>query len=280
MKTLRSLTIALALAAPTLPAAAADFPVEPVYARPAVVIFRWTGVYLGVHVGGGRGFVDENAVPLTGNPGTPGVFTPFSQIVPLPTSIGSGGWLAGGQIGGNYQIESWVIGIEADASWASFNGSSTCAANLGPPPVTALTASCTTKLDSLGTAAVRLGWAFDHLLLYGKGGAAWTNNSHQVTFNIPAGLTTAGGVPLPAGLLLMSTNELRWGWMAGIGVEWAFTDNWSAKIEYNYMDLGADALQFTEKTGLVYMNANLRERLNVVKLGVNYRFGPPALLIK
>ena len=270
------MTIALALAAPAWPAAAADFPVEPVYARPAVVIFRWTGVYLGVHVGGGRGFVDENSVPLTGAPGFAG-FTPASQIVPLPTSIGPGGWLAGGQIGGNYQIESWVIGIEAQASWASFNGSSTCAANLnqpGAPPI-ALTANCTTKLDSLGTAALRLGWAFDHLLLYGKGGAAWTNNSHQVNFNIPFGLTT-----IPGGLLLMSTNELRWGWMAGVGVEYAFTDNWSAKIEYNYMDLGADALQLTENRGLVYMNANFRERLNVVKVGVNYRFGPPPLLIK
>jgi outer membrane immunogenic protein len=272
MSVWRSLTIALALAAPTLPAAAADFPVEPIYARPAVVIFRWTGVYLGAHVGGGRGFVDENAVPLTG-PTT--LFAPFSPLVPLPTSIGPGGWLAGGQIGGNYQIESWVIGIEAQASWASFNGSSTCAANLVQPGAfVPITASCTSKLDSLGTAAVRLGWAFDHLLLYGKGGAAWTNNSHQVTFNVPAGL----GVP--AGLLLLSTNELRWGWMAGIGVEYAFTDNWSAKIEYNYMDLGADALQLTDNTGVAFMNANFRQRLNVVKMGVNYRFGPPPLLIR
>jgi outer membrane immunogenic protein len=258
----RSLTIAVALAATMLPAAAADFPVEPVYqARPVVLVFRWTGVYLGAHVGGGRGFVDENALPLATFVGSP-----FAGIVPFPTSIGLGGWFAGGQIGANYQVDSWVIGIEAQASWAQFKGSSTCAANL--TLVIPVTASCTAKLDSLGTAAVRLGWAFDHLLLYGKGGAAWTNDSYQVTFS------------RPAGLLLLSTNELRWGWMVGIGVEYAFTDNWSAKIEYNYMDLGGDSLRFIDTNGTVTMDANLRQRLNVVKIGVNYRFAVTPILIK
>jgi outer membrane immunogenic protein len=264
---LRSFTVAVAFAAMLLPAGAADFPVEPIYQpRPVVVVFRWTGVYLGAHVGGGRGFVDENAVPLSPPSGSP-----LAGIVPLPTSIGPSGWLAGGQIGANYQVDSWVIGIEAQASWARFRGSSTCAAGqlppAGPPPIP-IASNCTATLDSLGTAAVRLGWAFDHLLLYGKGGAAWTNNSYQVTMS-----TTAGQ-------LLLSTNELRWGWMAGIGVEYAFTDNWSAKVEYNYMDFGGDALRFIDTTGFVLMDTNLRQRINIVKVGVNYRFGVTPILIK
>ena len=77
----------------------------------------------------------------------------------------------------------------------------------------------------MGTVAARLGWAFDRLLIYGKGGAAWTNDSWQM-------LLLMTDKPL-----LFSTNELRWGWMAGVGVEYAFTDSWSAKIEYNHMDL-------------------------------------------
>jgi outer membrane immunogenic protein len=79
---------------------------------------------------------------------------------------------------------------------------------------------------------------------------------------------------------LFSTNETRWGWMVGVGVEYAFTDNWSAKIEYNYMDLGSDALRFADTSGTVFMDTNIRERVNVVKVGVNYRFGVSPILIK
>ena len=273
MWVLRSFTVAVAFAAMLLPAGAADFPVEPIYQpRPVVVVFRWTGVYLGAHAGGGRGFVDENALPLStpANP-TPPIPPTFPVIVPFPTSIGPGGWLAGGQIGANYQVDSWVIGIEAQASWARFRGSSTCAVNQlppGGPPLIPIASNCTATLDSLGTAAVRLGWAFDHLLLYGKGGAAWSNDSHQVLMN-------TGDIQR-----LFSTNETRWGWMVGVGVEYAFTDNWSAKIEYNYMDLGSDALRFADTSGTVFMDTNIRERVNVVKVGVNYRFGVSPILIK
>jgi outer membrane immunogenic protein len=114
-----------------------------------------------------------------------------------------------------------------------------------------------------------LGWAFDRLLLYGKGGAAWTNNSWQVL------LTTT------AQSLLFGANELRWGWMAGVGVEYAFTDRWSAKIEYNHMDLGSDSLRFTDQiTSNVWMDADIKQRIDIVKVGVNYRFGVNPLLVR
>jgi opacity protein-like surface antigen len=225
-----------------------------------VVVFRWTGVYLGAHVGGGKGFKEESSVPF-----------PFAGFIyaPLPASVGVGGWLAGGQVGANYQIDSWVLGIEAQASWASLTGSSTCGASILPViPPGAGGASCSAKIDTLGTAAVRLGVAFDRLLLYGKGGAAWTNDNYQVLLN-------SGFKPL-----LFSANELRWGWMAGIGVEYAFTDNWTAKIEYNYMDLGTDSLHFADTLANVFIDTNIRERVNVVKVGVNYRFGVSPILIK
>jgi outer membrane immunogenic protein len=130
-------------------------------------------------------------------------------------------------------------------------------------------ASCSIKLDSMGTVAARLGWAFDRLLIYGKGGAAWTNNSWQVL------LLTTGQQ------LLFTTNELRWGWMAGIGVEYAFGESWSAKIEYNHMDLGTDSLRFTDQfTGNVWIDANFKQRLDIVKVGVNYRWGVNPILIR
>jgi outer membrane immunogenic protein len=260
MRGLSSLTIAAALAAAMVPAAAADLSVEPIY-RPAVVVFRWTGVYIGGHVGGGTGYSQEQALDFTfGGP----------RYVPLPASMTPHGWLAGGTLGANYQVDSWVIGFEGQASWTNLNGSTDCPMQTVPAlasPVGA--ASCSIKLDSMGTVAARLGWAFDRLLIYGKGGAAWTNNSWQVL------LLTTGPQ------LLFTTNELRWGWMAGIGVEYAFGENWSAKIEYNHMDLGTDSLRFTDQfTGNVWIDANFKQRLDIVKVGVNYRWGVNPILIR
>jgi outer membrane immunogenic protein len=260
MRALRSFSFAVTLAAATFPAAAADIPIEPIYqARPVVLLFRWTGVYAGVHLGAGAGRTDENAVPF--------VFA-GSTIAPLPTSLDRSGWLAGGQIGANYQIDSWVLGFEAQASWASFQDSSACTATALPAAAVTGSASCTAKIDALGTVAARLGWAFDRLLLYGKGGAAWTNDNYEVL------------IATPGSSLLFSGNITRWGWMAGIGVEYAFTDNWTAKIEYNYMDLGNYALHFAEANRNVFLDINTRERLSVVKLGINYRIGVSPILIR
>ncbi len=66
----------------------------------------------------------------------------------------------------------------------------------------------------------------------------------------------------------------------GAGIEYAFVDNWSAKIEYTYMDLGSRGVRFTNPTALVFLDANIRERLHVVKVGVNYRFGVSTLVVR
>jgi outer membrane immunogenic protein len=260
MRALRSLTIAAVLASATLPAPAADLPLEAYPVRPVIVVFRWTGIYAGVHVGGASGHIDETPIPF--------LLLGAGTIVPLPASLTPSGWLAGGQIGANYQLESWVLGFEAQASWANLTGSTACTATAVPAAIVVAAGSCTSKIDSLGTAAARLGMAFDRLLLYGKGGAAWTNDNYQVI------------IPTALRQLLFSTNETRWGWMVGLGVEYAFTDNWTAKLEYNYMDLGTYALNFNDAVSSIFLNSNIRERVNVVKLGVNYRIGVSPILIK
>src|SRR5580700_5098278 len=91
-----------------------------------------------------------------------------------------------------------VLASATQASWASLTGSTACTATAVPATAVVAAGSCTSKIDSLGTAAARLGMAFDRLLLYGKGGAAWTNDNYQVI--IPAFRQ-----------LLFSTNETRWG---------------------------------------------------------------------
>jgi outer membrane immunogenic protein len=261
MRAARIISVAAVIAAACLPAAAADLPIEPIYqARPAILVFRWTGVYIGAHLGGGIGYTAETPVAFA---------LAGTSIAPLPTSYNPRGWLIGGQIGANYQIDSLVVGVEAQASWADFRGSSSCSATTGG--LIGPGGNCTGKIDALGTIAMRLGWAFDHLLVYGKGGAAWTNDNYQVLI----------GTLVPAfPTLLFSSNATRWGWMAGLGVEYAFTDNWTAKIEYNYMDLGNYALTFTASNGNTLLGNNTRERVNVVKIGVNYRIGVSPILIR
>ena len=248
----------LALAAGARTAAAADLPgVAPAY-RPAqtMVLFSWSGFYVGAHVGGGWGHKDEAGVPFTfaGN-----------AIVLQPVSLDVRGGLAGGQLGFNYQTGIWVFGAEAQASWSNLKGDAPC-----PFTATAgvLNADCNAKVDALGTFALRLGIALDRVLLYGKGGGAWTNDKYS---------STPANTVLP---FIFNANETRWGWMAGAGIEFAFTDNWSAKIEYNYMDLGKRSIRFVDSADTVFYLVDIRQVVNVVKFGVNYRFGVSSVAVR
>ena len=249
----------MALAAALQPAAAADTDV--LYGRPpvvyppqpAVVIFTWTGFYFGTHSGGGWGHNDENGSPY--NLGR------LIIITPAPVGVDVSGWLAGGQIGANYQAGSWVFGAEAAASGANLTGSTACTSTptvAGAVVAVALPANCSVKVAGLGTIAARLGFALDRVLVYGKGGAAWANDKYDLTSAV---LPTFNG------------NETRWGWMVGAGVEYAFFDNWSAKIEYNYLAFSTSNLQFTDSTGQFFLNTGIQQQLHLVKAGINYRWG-------
>jgi outer membrane immunogenic protein len=273
--------IAGAFALLTSLADAAELPVPQFYqARPAVVIFRWTGFYGGIHAGGGGGSINEGPLPFTfGNSFPLSTFPPIfvggaSLITPFPFDVGVSGWLAGGQVGANYQSENIVIGIEAQASGAHLTGSHTCLNTVTILNVVAATnsASCSAKVDALGTLAARLGYAFDHLLVYGKFGGAFSNDHIYNTVGTLQGSTV--------GTLNFSANETRWGWMLGAGAEYAFTENWSAKIEYNYLGFATKSLRFTEPTGVAQMDADVREQIHLVKVGINYRWGVNTILVR
>jgi len=251
---------AIALAAALQPAGAAD--TEMLYGRPpvvyapppAVVIFTWTGFYFGGHVGGGWGHKSES--PSAYNFGGP-------IITPASTSVDVSGWLGGGQIGAMYQAGSWVFGVEADASGANLTGSTSCSSTstvAGVVVNAALPANCSVKVEGLGTIAGRLGYAVDRVLVYGKGGAGWASDKYSLT-------STTGSLPTFNG------SETKWGWMVGAGVEYAFFDNWSAKIEYNYLGLRSNNLQFTDTTGQFFLNIGTQQQLHLVKAGLNYRWG-------
>jgi len=254
---MKRLTVAsigvIALAAALRPAAAADYGPPPVvYAppAPAVVYFTWTGFYLGAHAGGGFGRKNETGAPY-------GFFA--DTITPAPAGFAVNGWLAGGQIGAQYQARSVVFGVEADASGANLTGSGSCTSTSllnGPLPP----GGCSAKVVGVGTVAGRLGVALDRVLVYGKGGVAWANDQYN--------LTSPNLALLPA----FSGNETRFGWMVGAGVEYAFFDNWSAKVEYNYLDFHTSTLQFTDTTQSFILNTSIQQQLHLVKVGLNYRW--------
>ena len=229
-------------------ASAADMAVK---ARPVVVpapVFSWTGLYIGVH-GGGDWF--DKSWTAAGLPGVGG-----GCGGPCPVFAGShtgSSWLAGAQAGFNYQTGMWVLGVEVDGSWTDLKGS-----NLNFVGIVN-----NSQTRAFATAAGRVGIAANQALFYVKGGGAWADDTFFTSF------TTAPGVPLQL------TDSTRWGWMVGVGVEYAFTNNWSVKAEYNHLDFGTrtETLQALPGCGCVAFNYDIRQTVDLVKVGLNYRFG-------
>jgi outer membrane immunogenic protein len=155
------------------------------------------------------------------------------------------GWLLGGTIGYNLQTGNWVWGVEGDIAYAWLKGNTTnvvggaCAGGGG----------CEVKDTFFATARGRVGYAWDRFLPYVTGGGAFT----RLKITAPAG---------------DSNTNTNIGWTVGAGVEWAFFEQWSAKAEYLYADLGTATCDVT----VCGVSTDYSAKLNVVRLGVNYRF--------
>ena len=243
-------------------ASAADLPARTYTKAPVAVAatYNWTGFYIGVH-GGGDWFNKSWYLPPT--PINCGGF---------PNCVGSNqgdhsasSWLAGGQAGYNYQVGQWVLGVEGQASWTNLRGSN--GALTAPNNITD-----NSKTSALGTLGGRVGYAFDRFMIFGKAGGAWAHDKFW---------TTAGVGAAPAfvpGTIIQSADSDRFGWMLGIGAEYALTANWSVKIEYDYMDFGThrETLQ-PVLANQIAVQYDVRQRVDLVKAGVNYRFGGPVV---
>ena len=247
--------LALALAQPAI---AADFPVEPVAKATFVQRFTWTGCYFGGHVGGAWQSKDA-ADPVLLVQDNPVFGTPGSTVGTTTVRVNSHGAVYGAQIGCDYQFSpNWVAGVEGAVSAGSLKGSTSVAFPLGNPGEAALV---TARTDFIPTVTARIGYAFDHWLVYGKGGIAWSNDKYSITgvFN---------GTPFDAEGLGMRT-----GWTAGAGVEWAFADDWSARLEYDYYDFGHSNVLMSDATNGFASIVTYRQSANMVKLGLNFRVG-------
>jgi outer membrane immunogenic protein len=158
------------------------------------------------------------------------------------TRVNTSGGLVGGTAGYNWQIGSAVLGLEGDIDWANLKGTNSSA--LCP-------AGCSTSDTWLSTVRGRAGYAFGGVLPYVTGGLALGD--------------IRAATPGFAG-----ASETNAGWTAGGGIEFALPGNWSAKAEYLYVDLGRFNCGVS-CNGLPTDNVSMHD--NVVRAGVNYRFG-------
>lgn len=171
-------------------AMAADLPSRVAPAPVAVVpVFTWTGFYVGVNAG--YGWTVDDTVTINGT----------------TYDIDADSFVGGAQVGYNYQIGSFVVGVEGDLQWADFGGDS----------------------DWFSTVRARAGVAFDRALVYATGGFAFADDAN--------------------------------GWSLGGGLEYAFTDNLTAKIEGLYVNLDVDTPV-----------GDYDAEIGVVRAGLNYKF--------
>ena len=148
------------------------------------------------------------------------------------------GLIGGGQIGYNWQMNNIVLGVETD-----FQGSGQRATATGA----GFTVS--ERIRYFGTVRARLGYAMDRFLPYITGGLAWGTTDYGNIYGV-------------------DTSSTNWGWTIGAGVEYAFTNNWTAKIEYQYIDLEGSSYTIAPTLGSISADT----QLSVVKLGLNYKF--------
>jgi outer membrane immunogenic protein len=242
-------------------ALAADLPSRappPVY-LPPVPIFTWTGIYLGGQIG---------YAWASGNNRYSG-FDPLTAAVIAP-SIGQkpNGVIGGANVGYNYQINQWVLGLEG-----TVDGTSLSNTGVGFSDVFLITAH--SKSDIQGSIRGRVGIAWDRVLIFATGGAAFAgfNTTVSGAATVPAGFPNAGQAF--AGSTSISTTRV--GWTIGGGIQYAVTNNWSVKAEYRYTDFGtiSNAL-FSGQLNSVFPGAsivgNRKVQQNQVQVGFDYKF--------
>jgi len=237
---------------------AADLPSRsyakaPAMAAPAT---NWSGLYIGGNVGYGWG---------TGGPDV--ALLPSSDFSVFAPTFGGrrNGAVGGAQIGYNWQAGSIVTGLEADIQGSAVRGSDrTVLSDLGGVPLAGTLGSSDQRMSWFGTFRGRLGFtAIPELLIYATGGLAYG----QIDASADTFFTSTNHYPT-------SVSQTKAGWTVGGGTEWAFAHNWSAKIEYLYVDFGnvsATALNAPADNGdSVRYTWHTKE--NIVRAGVNYHF--------
>jgi outer membrane immunogenic protein len=251
MRKLSSVIAALSgLLAVPIVATAADLPVKappaPVYVPPA---FSWTGCYIGGNIGGARAQSNWTDSLFGLNWG----------------NTSDGRFIGGFQGGCNYQFNNpgFVIGFEGDYDWVGNNGGGRTVVVPAGLPRAGDVISLSSNDTRIATLAARFGYGVDHALFYGKFGGGWVGNNGFTVVDQTTGAAFVG-----------SNSNTASGWLVGAGIEYAFTNNWTVKLEYDY--LGLQSRSFTV-TGVVFPalagdTITSNHNVQMAKLGVNYLF--------
>src|SRR5262249_29848878 len=303
--TLLATTAAIGLAASA--AAAPDLPRK----APAPVLppppppYNWTGFYLGGFFGAGwvRNDLDNTNIAVSND----FVFSGGSR------AISSGlGPLGGVTVGWNWQLPNApiVLGIEGDFAWGDLKGSADRNAtrtdgfnfcNVFLPLVgcvnsgsqfTVANASARTnfKVRDMATITGRFGLISgpqDRTLWYVKGGGAWARTNVDVTAQVNAVQCSINdlfvGNPSPfdcfsrEAAFSFSNNFNKWGWTVGTGLEFGLWDNWTGKVEYDFLQFGSRTFNFATGSNNqfgdpIFVNTQVKEQIHQIKIGLNYRF--------
>lgn len=261
---------ALLLAAP---ARAADMAVKA--PPPAPSGYDWTGLYIGAQAGGAwqtASFSDPGALSILNNCC---VVVGLNNGPGNASNAGSGAGLVGIQGGWMYQVGSLVAGADFDFSATRltvtgadvFNGGAAFSGG-------ALSESYSIRTDWIATATWTLGLARDRWMIYGKAGAAFADESYNLSMASSAFTFASGG-----------DRQIVPGWTTGIGVKWAISDNWFVNAEYDFLDFGTRAAHISGNLSATPAAFGgfapaasfaplFNQTISEVKVGLNYKYNP------
>lgn len=234
-KNLLLAAVSLVALSATAPALAADLAARPYTKAPAMIatVYDWSGFYIGINGGGGSSHASWDFVGV-GREG----------------SHDATGGTVGGQIGYRWQSGQWVFGVEGQGNWAYFSGDNTSAL---------FATRNRTKIDAFGLITGQVGYAWNNVLVYVKGGAAVVSNKYEISST--------------AGALLSSSSDSRWGGTVGAGLEYGFAPNWSVGVEYNHIFLSDKDVTFAGFAG----SERIRQDVDMGLVRLNYKFGGPMI---
>ena len=249
--------IALGLAAP---ASAADLAARPYTKAPApmmAAIYDWSGFYIGANGGWGSSRKCWDAATF-------GIVSIGDEGCHDAT-----GGVAGGQIGYRWQSSAWVFGLEAQGDWADLRGSNASAGLFLSTPGDVTNRS---KIDAFGLLTGQVGYSWNNVLFYVKGGAAVTRDVYEAIG------TFSGDVGARA-------TEIRWGGTVGAGLEFGFAPNWSLGVEYDHMFMGDRTIGFSSTgivppvgpAGTLVGTDRIHQDVDLITARVNYRWGSPVV---
>jgi outer membrane immunogenic protein len=230
--------VTLAAGQPVSAADPARLPAKAPFAAPQAVQ-NWTGLYGGANAGYSWGRTDLDYT--------------LGGIPAFGATVDPNSFVAGGQVGYNWQLGSVVIGLEGDAAWRHGTDSATFT-------VGAAFANLDAEQNWVATLRPRFGFAANNWLIYGTGGAAFGNFKHSMTESVAGAART------------VADSDTRAGWTAGGGVEYAFRNHWSLGVEYLFLDFGSTTLAQPGTGPFAPSTTTLDDKSHMLRAKVNYKF--------